>query len=836
MRHLSLSESKVRTQLDIIRSLSFKTRQFRHEAIPIAHQETFQWVFEPSNSQAISSDQNDQTSKSKLLNWLEHGTKVFWVSGKPGSGKSTFMKFIANHRKTVEALSRWSHPYRPITSSCYFWHSGSEMQKSLTGLLQTLLYDVFRFCPQLIRQSCPSRWSGEVSNSEKWTEAELRSTLERIAGQVEAPYKFCFFIDGLDEYDGDHIDFCEYLSTIFGQNVKLCVSSRPWNVFNDAFGQDPATRLFVHELTWNDIMSYTQDRLHQHPRWASLESQTNEAGSLIREVATRSEGVFLWVYFVTRLLREGLTNDESIPDLKRRLFSFPTGLEAFFKQMLESISPLHHEKMAGDLLLTMYAPEPLETLVYSFVDDEYEDEDYFERMPVMEEDPEAVYMCQEQTVRRLNERCCGLLEEQLGTVHFLHRTIADFLKTREMSDFLCSRAPKNFKPGVSILKAYAAWLKVSSFYHGQFKLYERETISENDIQQSSLYRGIRTALKYASYLESDVDISKVMIDRLVDDIDSTLGDLAVNIDPLRSVDFPDAHEYVSRLCRILVLRTPLTGYLSRKLSEQPSFLSILDRSPISLVLWPPMASDSSWPVASRQKLDIVLKAGSDPNDSTVWRRFISEILLDNSTPPKRKFQDALDQGLIQLFLDNRADPCVKLPDDKSAFNYFVTRAVFDMDWNENAMDMYLQALSSFIYGGAVLEPYTTPAATGSQETLLDSQLRFLSSGYCNRITLGGLEKKLDWIDKHALEPQRRFIARLIEKIIPCARQAGWPLKHYHDLMDRATSVTKLSSPSTISELSAGCLKRDNETDALEVEEREQKRRAYEGSGESDQNG
>ncbi|KAI5456090.1 hypothetical protein BGZ63DRAFT_418115 [Mariannaea sp. PMI_226] len=317
-------------------------RQYRHNSIPEAHQETFRWVFTASRCQKAPEGKRQQGSESKLIKWLEHGSGVFWVSGKPGSGKSTFMKFVANHRKTAEALSKWSHPLQAITSSCYFWSSGTDIQKSLTGLLQTLLYDVFRCCPPLIQNCCPSRWSGEVPLGERWTEHELRATLERISEQPEVPFRFCFFIDGLDEYAGDHLDFCEYLTTILNRNIKLCLSSRPWNVFKDAFGQDEASRILIHELTWNDILLYAQNRLHRHPRWRCLALQTEQAKSLTTTIATRSQGVFLWVFLVTKRLREGLTNDDSFADLERRLFSFPTELEAFFKQMLESMPSFYH--------------------------------------------------------------------------------------------------------------------------------------------------------------------------------------------------------------------------------------------------------------------------------------------------------------------------------------------------------------------------------------------------------------------------------------------------------------------------------------------------------------
>ncbi|RSL94862.1 hypothetical protein CDV31_014150 [Fusarium ambrosium] len=751
--------------------------------------------------------------------------------------------------KHTEQLSNMQDTLRLIEKDRKTTHGSETLGNEINSLEQmmrqfslsesrTLLYDVFRCCPQLIQNACPSRWSGEVTEVEKWTEYELRATLGRISEQPEVPFRFCFFIDGLDEYDGDHIDFCEYLTTILSQNIKLCLSSRPWNVFNDAFGQDAASRLFIHELTWSDILSYAQDRLHRHPRWPCLASQTKKAGSLARTIATRAQGVFLWVFLVTRLLREGLTNDDSFTDLERRLSSFPTELEAFFKQMLESVPSFYHEKMAGALQIALYAREPLDSMVYSFLDDEHEDEDYFLHLPVFEQDAGWVQMRQEQTVRRLNGRCRGLLEEQLGKINFLHRTVADFLRTREMSDFLDSRTGKAFKPGLSILKAYTAWLKTSSLEHGNFMLYESDQVSEHDFRQSFLYRGVRTALKYASYLELDPDVTKTTLDSLIDEIDSTLSDVAVVINPVRLVDFPDAYEHASRLCRILSLDLPLMGFLSRKLSTEPSFLCLLNQSPISLVLWPPTISDATWPVACRQKLDLVLGAGSNPNEptmgamrpTTIWQKFLSEILpkgaLNGLSEAGPKFQPALEMGLIQAFLDHGANPRATVWLDSvnvtSVFTIFVA-AAFDIHWNERAEEMYFQSLGSFIHKGATLDHSDSHHMSQSaywQETLVGSATK--RGGEHHKILFDRLKKSLDLIDKFDNKSQRLFIAKLTRKIIPCAREASWPLEQYQHLIGRALHA---QGPRCINAPTVW-LKRESTPHELDDQERGTKRICY----------
>ena len=167
--------------------------------------------------------------------------------------------------------------------------------------------------------------------------AELHSTLQKVSSRGDLHAKFCLFIDGLDEYEGDHVEFCAALKSLSSSaHFKLCVASRPWNPFTDAFGRIPGRQLCIHELTETDITQNAADGLYSHPRWGGFAAETTDAGLLVQKITERVSGVFLWVFLVVRLLRRGLTEYDSYSDLLRRLDSFPSDLETFFKwQIIE---------------------------------------------------------------------------------------------------------------------------------------------------------------------------------------------------------------------------------------------------------------------------------------------------------------------------------------------------------------------------------------------------------------------------------------------------------------------------------------------------------------------
>ena len=130
--------------LNIISSLGFPDMQSRQHSIAEAYSDTYQW--------ALTQDIHGLTT------WLRTGSGIYWVTGKAGSGKSTFMKFLANHDDTHDLLAQWSGTLESlIVVDCYFWYLGSPLQKSIEGLLRTILYQILRAHPSVTEVLFPSR-------------------------------------------------------------------------------------------------------------------------------------------------------------------------------------------------------------------------------------------------------------------------------------------------------------------------------------------------------------------------------------------------------------------------------------------------------------------------------------------------------------------------------------------------------------------------------------------------------------------------------------------------------------------------------------------------------
>jgi uncharacterized protein YfkK (UPF0435 family) len=452
----------------ILQSLRFSSIESRHESISKEHSNTFTWIF-------------DQASPTKFVEWLKGEDGIYWVSGKPGSGKSTLIKFVAEHEQTKRCLEDWAGDKKLVIANFYFWNASTyQSQKSQRGLLRTILYQILRRCPELIQMAYRDQWialtsDGKVlkeSRDELLTVPALLKTLGNISTSTAPETKFCFFVDGLDEYDGRPADIIELVDILKSfQNVKTCLSSRPWNEFEDHFGADSSWKLYVQDFTRSDIQLYVQETLGKNSRFQQLQKEDAECPNFVRNIVYQADGVFLWVFLVTRSLLDGLTNSDRIKDLQDRLNETPKDLQDYFKLILFSTENRYRTQTARIFTIAVNAKEELPLLAYWVID---------------QGTPKSVFQCPFETPtteildsrianmrRRLKVLSKGLLDADhlalksvedyfIGfRVTFLHRTVKDYLKTPDSQSMLQSWSDDIFNADWEVCKAIGALAKMT---------------------------------------------------------------------------------------------------------------------------------------------------------------------------------------------------------------------------------------------------------------------------------------------------------------------------------------------------------------------------------------
>lgn len=267
------------------------------------------------------------------------GKTAYWLSGKPGSGKSTLMKYMAS-----EFLSNMrdhkTAGIEIVVASFFFWSEGTTLQKSVVGLLRSILFQIASQRPEAI----PGVMEGRTDNLREphsalpysplcaWTEARLLATLEMFLCRLSSSTHLYLFIDGLDEASENEERVVEIIRLLDrSPRVNLCVSSRPEHIFRRGFAQSPQIRL--QDLNRDDIEKATEDKLRPVLTDCFPREETY-IDFLIWDTTRKAQGVFLWLDLTIRRLRRGALSGDTIVELRRVLESTPESIEGLYEHVL----------------------------------------------------------------------------------------------------------------------------------------------------------------------------------------------------------------------------------------------------------------------------------------------------------------------------------------------------------------------------------------------------------------------------------------------------------------------------------------------------------------------
>ncbi|KAF5227704.1 hypothetical protein FANTH_14696 [Fusarium anthophilum] len=262
--------------------------------------------------------------------WLESDAQQFWISGKPASGKSSLMKFLATNPLTLQHLQ--AQDSSTLILAYYFWKPGKPLQKSIEGMTLSLLHQVLHKNRGLARRL----WNEQPNVQDKrhhgdWHVNELKKALcwaINVSGST-----FCIFLDGLDEARefedlpwGDHQNTQVIYDLLSLNNIKLCASSREEGHFCQFFADQP--RLRTHLLNENDIYHYAENRLEISG--LSFEDRSR----LLLTVVQKADGVFLWVILAVKSLNKAIRSGGA-NEFEERLAQTPSDLHDLLVDMWE---------------------------------------------------------------------------------------------------------------------------------------------------------------------------------------------------------------------------------------------------------------------------------------------------------------------------------------------------------------------------------------------------------------------------------------------------------------------------------------------------------------------
>lgn len=480
----------------ILRSLKYDDMNERRNSILPSHPETFEWIFDDKPVPVSNTDMDslpigtDQDSQSEIdseipyveehspshqgnpwdsfTDWLQSTReRLYWISGKAGSGKSTLMKFLIQHQQTQSGLESWNP--NTLILSHFLWTAGQPMGKKIKGIFCSILYQLLcgdsKLSDSMILHFPRIRSKNFHSD---WSDEELETVVFYAFGVLSRA--ICIFLDGLDEIcptDGlfrllEVVDKFRVLP-----RLKICVSSRLEPLLQRHLGNFPKLRL--QDLTRRDIWRYSAEFLRPHFR-----TSDKEFSDFIQEVCRKADGVFLWVSLALKSLRNGLSNRDDMKELRQRLDALPSDLYQLYQDMwnrLNDSQKIYREDAATYFNLVL--DSSLIGWLFGFT------VTVFHLMAVNNPSvaqtvlkdctalsPKELEKECQKTSEHLETRCAGLLEvaPSKDTITFIHRSAKEFLKgTAEGQQILKYDRTTVEERIFNLLKAELTLLRLQSY-------------------------------------------------------------------------------------------------------------------------------------------------------------------------------------------------------------------------------------------------------------------------------------------------------------------------------------------------------------------------------------
>ena len=285
-------------------------------------------------------------------------SNLLFIEGKPGSGKSTLMKYFQRNLVKREPLAGEN----PIVASFYYNHGEGEQQTNHANMLRSVLYDIlgrneeffFHFQPHF-------RQCAQGGGGHQWSYKSLRTVLLSFSGNHPVDERIYLIIDALDESDGgersDVINLLHELCSTEGHCiVKALVASRPVSGLNGRLAKAQKV-IRLQDVNGSDILAFTRSFLS-----SEIDLPPEDILQATEYIAQHAQGVFVWV----DLVRKELLRFAEIGGTRNRIFSFlrslPTELEELYKEILTRLECGRTQDIEDGrrmLQLTLFACRPL---------------------------------------------------------------------------------------------------------------------------------------------------------------------------------------------------------------------------------------------------------------------------------------------------------------------------------------------------------------------------------------------------------------------------------------------------------------------------------------------
>ena len=303
---------------DCLNRLRFENT--RYKKISEQHEGSLEWLWTNQDYLAWSSATSSD---------------LFLIEGKPGSGKSTLMKYF---QRSLQDPNSSAGSKRQIVASFYYSYREGEKQTNHCNMLRSVLYEVLNQNEEFFFHFQPYYREVAQGGGHPWPYESLKGILLSLAKRHPVKERLYLIVDAMDEADGgdqrlDVIKLFHELCTAEGSCiVKVFAASRPVDGLS-VYLTEHHKVIRLQDFNKSDILKFAESFL----RGPGLGLPPTIADSAKEYIARNAQGVFIWVHLIREELlkyaRKGCTENEIFEFLE----SLPTELEGIYQRILKRL-------------------------------------------------------------------------------------------------------------------------------------------------------------------------------------------------------------------------------------------------------------------------------------------------------------------------------------------------------------------------------------------------------------------------------------------------------------------------------------------------------------------
>jgi Ankyrin repeats (3 copies)/Ankyrin repeat/NACHT domain len=394
-------------------SLFFPEMEERYKDVVVVKNNTYEWLH-----------QHESFKK-----WISQGKGLLWINGKPGSGKSTLMRYAFDNL----IASREKGDTGVFLS--FFYHGrGNHLQKTAYGLHRALLYQLLDQVPDelqdlvcVFEKKC--RTQGKAGETWQWNEHDLKKFFESSLSKILESRPVWIFVDAIDECGQTPAvnlskHFVHLLKPSFlTSQFHICFSCRHY----PALTLDDVPEICMEHENKKDISTYVRTQLHEH---------TETAPALLNTITQRAKGVFMWACLVVQRFQEMRAEGESYSVIEKEIDKTLPDLEELYTKIVQDMKSRSASLRLLRWICFAIRPLSLEELRWAMViDANLQSDKKFQSLRECRYAGDFPCDCKsacgcDLMGKKVRTLSCGLVEvvESSGkqTVQFIHQSTQDF--------------------------------------------------------------------------------------------------------------------------------------------------------------------------------------------------------------------------------------------------------------------------------------------------------------------------------------------------------------------------------------------------------------------------